>query len=275
MVWGRAGWTGSQRYPIQWGGDPQSDWEGLAASIRGGLSWGMSGDPYHSSDIGGFYGAQQPSPELYVRWLQAAVFSSHIRVHGIGEREPWAFGAEAEAIARKWLAFRYRLIPYLQRVIADARRTRAAGDARDAARVPGQRAAAPLRDAVHVRRHAARRADRRAGRRGRDRAAAGRLVRPQFAPAPRRRQRRPLPRGARPVPGVRARRLRAAARPRRPAHRRDRPARAARAAVGVRRPTRPLDGLRAGADRRRRGRRVRGPRRADVTVERFGDAPRA
>ena len=51
---------GSQRYPIGWGGDPQSDWEGLAASIRGGLSWGMSGNPYHSSDIGGFYGAEQP-----------------------------------------------------------------------------------------------------------------------------------------------------------------------------------------------------------------------
>ena len=120
MVWGRAGWTGSQRYPVQWGGDPQSDWEGLAASIRGGLSWGMSGAPYHSSDIGGFYGSRQPSAELYLRWLQAAVFSSHMRMHGIGEREPWAFGAEAEAIARKWLAFRYRLIPYLQSVVAEA-----------------------------------------------------------------------------------------------------------------------------------------------------------
>ena len=87
------GWAGSQRYPIGWGGDPQSDWEGLAASIRGGLSWGMSGNPYHSSDIGGFYGAAQPSAELYVRWLQATVFSSHIRMHGIGEREPWVFGA--------------------------------------------------------------------------------------------------------------------------------------------------------------------------------------
>ena len=50
-----------------------------------------------------------------------------MRVHGIGEREPWAFGAEAEAIARKWLAFRYRLIPYLERVIAR-------GDARPACR---------------------------------------------------------------------------------------------------------------------------------------------
>jgi alpha-D-xyloside xylohydrolase len=120
MVWGRAGWTGSQRCPIQWGGEPQGDWEGLAASIRGGLSWGMSGVPYYSSDIGGFYGSQPPSPELYVRWLQAAVFASHIGFHGIGEREPWAFGADAEAVARKWLAFRYRLIPYLRGVIADA-----------------------------------------------------------------------------------------------------------------------------------------------------------
>ena len=123
IVWSRAGWAGSQRYPMGWGGDPQSDWEGLAASIRGGLSLGMSGNPYHSSDIGGFYGTPQPSAELYVRWLQASVFFSHMRVHGIGEREPWAFGAEAEAIARKWLALRYRLIPYLERVIKQATRT--------------------------------------------------------------------------------------------------------------------------------------------------------
>lgn len=123
MVWSRAAWAGSQRYPMGWGGDPQSDWEGLAASIRGGLSWGMSGNPYHSSDIGGFYGAEQPSAELFLRWLQATVFSSHIRVHGIGEREPWAFGPEAEAVARKWLAFRYRLIPYLAQAIREAART--------------------------------------------------------------------------------------------------------------------------------------------------------
>jgi alpha-D-xyloside xylohydrolase len=123
IVWSRAGWSGSQRYPIGWGGDPQSDWEGLAASIRGGLSLGMSGNPYHSSDVGGFYGAEQPSAELYLRWLQMSVFSSHIRVHGIGEREPWAFGPEAEAVARKWLAFRYRLIPYLERTIEQATST--------------------------------------------------------------------------------------------------------------------------------------------------------
>jgi len=120
IVWSRAGWAGSQRYPIGFGGAPQSDWEGLAASIRGGLSWGMSGNPYHSSDVGGFYGSPAPSPELFVRWLQAAVFFSHMRLNGTGEREPWAFGAEAEGIARKWLALRYRLIPYLEQAIAQA-----------------------------------------------------------------------------------------------------------------------------------------------------------
>jgi len=79
----------------------------------------MSGAPYYSSDIGGFYGGK-PSPELYIRWLQAAVFASHIGFHSLGERDPWAFGNDAEAIARKWLVFRYRLIPYLQTAIAEA-----------------------------------------------------------------------------------------------------------------------------------------------------------
>jgi alpha-D-xyloside xylohydrolase len=120
MVWSRAGWAGSQRYPVGWGGGPQSDWEGLAASLRGGLSWGMSGNPYHTSDVGGFYGTAQPGAELYARWLQATVFCSHIRLHGIGEREPWIYGPEVEAICRKWLAFRYRLIPYLETAIAQA-----------------------------------------------------------------------------------------------------------------------------------------------------------
>lgn len=122
-VWGRAGWTGSHRYPLQWGGDPQSDWEGLAGSIRGGLSWGMSGAPYHSTDVGGFYGKEQPSGELYLRWVQASIFSSHFRIHGIGMREPWCFGPEIEQLARAQFKFRYRLIPYLMGAVEEAVRT--------------------------------------------------------------------------------------------------------------------------------------------------------
>jgi len=113
-LWGRAGWIGSQRHPIQWGGDPQSDWGGLVNSIRAALSHGHSGSPYHATDVGGFYGAEQPSAELYVRWLQMGVFASHFRIHGIGPREPWAFGAEAEAINRYFFELRYRLLPYLR-----------------------------------------------------------------------------------------------------------------------------------------------------------------
>jgi len=57
-----------------------------------------------------------------VRWLQATVFSSHMRAHGLGAREPWIYGPETEAVCRKWLAFRYRLIPYLEAAIAEATR---------------------------------------------------------------------------------------------------------------------------------------------------------
>lgn len=123
MVWGRDGFIGSQRFPMQWGGDPQTDWEGMAASIRGALSYGMSGVPYYSSDVGGFYGAQQPDPELYLRWTANGIFCSHFRYHGIGVREPWGLGPETEAIARDWLLFRYALIPYIMGAMEQAAAT--------------------------------------------------------------------------------------------------------------------------------------------------------
>ncbi|MFT6956028.1 MAG: alpha-D-xyloside xylohydrolase [Halieaceae bacterium] len=112
FLFSRSAWTGSQRYPAQWGGDPQADWGGLAGSLRGGLSWGMSGAPYYATDVGGFY-ADQRDPELYVRWVQASVFSAHFRLHGIGLRQPWSYGEDADAAASAALRLRYQLIPYL------------------------------------------------------------------------------------------------------------------------------------------------------------------
>jgi alpha-D-xyloside xylohydrolase len=132
IVWGRSSWAGGQRYPVQWGGDPQGDWEGLAASIRGGLSWGMSGGAFYAHDIGGFYGEQasggllgtgMPDPELYIRWAQAGILSSHTRFHGTSPREPWHYGQQAEEIVRKWLGWRYKLIPYLQSCALEAQAT--------------------------------------------------------------------------------------------------------------------------------------------------------
>ena len=122
FLFSRAAWAGSQRYPSQWGGDPQADWGGLAASIRGGLSWGMTGAPFYATDVGGFYGDQR-DPVLYVRWAQASVFSAHMRLHGIGAREPWSYGPEAERAAMAALELRYRLLPYLWRAVEQASAT--------------------------------------------------------------------------------------------------------------------------------------------------------
>jgi alpha-D-xyloside xylohydrolase len=116
FLFSRAAWAGSQRYPSQWGGDPQADWGGLAASIRGGLSWGLTGAPFYATDVGGFYGDRR-DPVLYVRWAQASVFSAHMRLHGVGEREPWSYGPEAERAAMSALELRYRLLPCLWRAV--------------------------------------------------------------------------------------------------------------------------------------------------------------
>ena len=122
FLFSRAAWSGSQRYPSQWGGDPQADWGGLAANLRGGLSWGMTGGPYYATDVGGFYGDSRDA-ELYVRWAQAAVYSAHMRLHGIGPREPWSYGAEAEAAVNAALSLRYRLLPYLEHAMVQSQET--------------------------------------------------------------------------------------------------------------------------------------------------------
>ena len=56
-----------------------------------------------------------------MRWLQFGVFSSHIRAHGKQPHEPWTYGPEAEAISRRYLALRYRLLPYIYSQAASVR----------------------------------------------------------------------------------------------------------------------------------------------------------
>ncbi len=121
LVWGRSGTAGSQRYPVCWSGDPAADWDSLACTIRGGLSIGMSGIPFWSSDIGGYRG--MPSPRLYVRWAQFVLLCSHARMHGDSPREPWAFGDEALRIVRDYVRLRYRLFPYLYSAAHEASRS--------------------------------------------------------------------------------------------------------------------------------------------------------
>src|SRR3712207_5339860 len=82
---------------------------------------GMSGFPFYAHDIGGFSGL--PDGELYVRWAQLGLLSSHARAHGTPPREPWAFGPEVEAVVRRSVELRYRLLPYLWTLAVEAGRT--------------------------------------------------------------------------------------------------------------------------------------------------------
>jgi len=118
LIWARAGWAGCQRYPLHWGGDAESSWEGMAATLRGGLHLGMSGFTYWSHDIPGFHGSpdfmnSRPSDNLYVRWTQFGVFSSHMRYHGASPREPYLYPEISDTV-REWLKLRYALIPYIK-----------------------------------------------------------------------------------------------------------------------------------------------------------------
>ena len=121
LVWGRSGWAGSQRTPTCWGGDPFTDFPYMINQLRAALSIGLSGIPFYGHDIGGFIG--QPDPELYVRWAQFGLFSSHSRCHGTTPREPWEFGPEAEAIFRRYANLRYRLLPYIYATAVQATQT--------------------------------------------------------------------------------------------------------------------------------------------------------
>jgi alpha-D-xyloside xylohydrolase len=117
IIWARSSWAGCQRYPLHWGGDAACSWDGLAGSIRGGLHLGLSGFAFWSHDVPGFHGVPDfmnswPSDELYVRWTQVGVFTSHMRYHGTSPREPYAYPAVADLV-REWWKLRYALIPYL------------------------------------------------------------------------------------------------------------------------------------------------------------------
>lgn len=111
IIWARSAWAGSQRYPLHWGGDAENTNSAMAATLRGGLSFGLSGFTYWSHDVGGF--VSTPSVDLYRRWLAFGVFTSHTRCHGAPPREPWAYGEAFVDDFRRIVEVKYRLMPYI------------------------------------------------------------------------------------------------------------------------------------------------------------------
>lgn len=117
IVWARAAWAGCQRYPLHWGGDSCSSWDGMAGSLKGGLHFGLSGFAFWSHDVPGFHTLPNfmnsvVDDDVYIRWTQFGVFSSHIRYHGTNKREPW-FYPNIAPLVKKWWNLRYALIPYI------------------------------------------------------------------------------------------------------------------------------------------------------------------
>lgn len=117
IVWARAAWAGCQRYPLHWGGDSCSSWDGMAGSLKGGLHFGLSGFAFWSHDVPGFHTLPNfmnsiVDDKVYMRWTQFGVFSSHMRYHGTNKREPWHYPAIAPLV-KQWWKLRYRLLPYL------------------------------------------------------------------------------------------------------------------------------------------------------------------
>ncbi len=111
IIWARSAWAGSQRYPLHWGGDAANTDVAMESELRGGLSFGLSGFPFWSHDIGGFV---QSSPEsLYRRWLPFGFLSSHSRAHGAPPTEPWLYNKSFVKAFRESAEMKYKLMPYI------------------------------------------------------------------------------------------------------------------------------------------------------------------
>jgi alpha-glucosidase len=120
----RAGFAGTPRYSAMWTGDNVSSWEHLEMSLPQLSNLGLSGVAFCGPDIGGFFG--NATPELYARWIELGALYPFARGHsarGSAPHEPWVFGDEVTAIARRYLELRYRLLPYLYTLMERAAST--------------------------------------------------------------------------------------------------------------------------------------------------------
>ncbi len=114
FVLSRAGFSGIQRYAAVWTGDNTASWEHLRLSLPMLLNMSVSGIPLVGADVGGY--SDNPSGELFARWLQAAALMPLLRPHaekGTINKEPWEFGADFERINRASIELRYQFLPYL------------------------------------------------------------------------------------------------------------------------------------------------------------------
>lgn len=125
FVMTRASFAGGQRWAATWTGDNSSSWAHLSLSTEQLVSLGLSGFAYAGDDIGGFAG-DPPSPELLTRWIEVGAFNPIFRDHyqkGKPAQEVWVHGPAQEAIRRRYIEERYRLMPYIYALADENSRT--------------------------------------------------------------------------------------------------------------------------------------------------------
>ena len=117
----RSAFAGQQRYgTINWSGDIGGTWDSYRRQIVAGLNYNLTGMPYWTTDIGGFFRpgkSQYTDPkyhDILTRWFQWGTFNPIFRIHGYQtETEPWKYGDTVMNDMRNMLNLRYRLMPYI------------------------------------------------------------------------------------------------------------------------------------------------------------------
>lgn len=126
FVLSRAAFAGQQRWSAVWTGDAPSTWTTLGMTLPQLLHLGVSGIPFAGSDVGGYSGREESTPELFARWMSVGAVSPFFRAHAEKDarrQEPWAFGDETLEATRSLIALRYELMPYLYSVFDESSRT--------------------------------------------------------------------------------------------------------------------------------------------------------
>jgi alpha-glucosidase len=120
----RATYAGGQRYGFTWTGDNAATWNHLRLATQMVLNLGISGIPFVGADVGGF--GSSPASDLTTRWVEVAAFSPFCRDHaakGTLPHELWANGPGPEAVRRRYIETRYKLLPYFYTLAEESSRT--------------------------------------------------------------------------------------------------------------------------------------------------------
>ena len=120
----RATYAGGQRFGFTWTGDNSSTYNQFRLGTQMLLNLGLSGISFVGDDVGGFGGS--PPPDLLTRWIEVGAFKPLFRDHstkGSLPQEVWVHGPEQEAIRRRYIETRYRLLPYIYTLAEEASRT--------------------------------------------------------------------------------------------------------------------------------------------------------